>query len=144
LSVEYLDKCYNKGIEITNILGEDKVLETMENAEVTDTRLFDELNDIISKDVELSSRFATLKEMNNEMNSILGYPYTIICSILYFLIIPFEIFYNLINIFQDFYFISLFLAFNIAIRMPYWAVLVILAYGFDCFDLDLDFPWWPW
>jgi len=132
MTIEYLDRCYNKGIEITNIIGEDKVIEIIKNAEVTDTKLFNEINDIITNDEELSSRIETLKEMNTESNSILGYPYPIICSILGLLAIPFFIFYDLINIFGDFYFISLFLAFNIAIRIPYWTVLVISAYAFDC------------
>jgi len=83
LSIEYLDKCYNKGIEITNIFGEDKVIEMIESIEVTDTRVFDELNNIISKDEELSNRLATLKEMNKESNFDWDYP--IICSITFVL-----------------------------------------------------------
>jgi len=67
MSIEYLDKCYNNGIEITNVLGEDKVLEIIENVEVTDTKLFDELNNIISKDVELLGKIETLKGMNKEV-----------------------------------------------------------------------------
>jgi hypothetical protein len=131
MSVEYLDKCYNNGIEITDVLGEDKVLEVIENVEVTDSKWLDELYNIISKDEELSSRLETLKEMNNEINPILGFP--IICSILEFLILPYFILYELIEVFIDFYFISLFLAFIVAIGFPYWTAVIILAYGFDCF-----------
>ena len=79
MSIEYLNRCYNNGIEITNIIGEDKVIETIENVEVTDRKLLDELNNIISKDEELSSRLETLKEMNKELDY--GH-YPILCSIL--------------------------------------------------------------
>jgi hypothetical protein len=92
MSVEYLDNCYNNGIKITNIIGEDKVIETIENVGVTDTKLFDKLDDIISKDVEISSRFETLKEMNKELDY--GH-YPILCGILILVslvvLIPFTI-----------------------------------------------------
>ncbi|UCF49411.1 MAG: hypothetical protein JSU91_06605 [Thermoplasmatales archaeon] len=89
LSVEYLNKCYNNGIRITNILGEDKVLEIMENVEVTDTKLFDELNYIISKDEELSGRFETLKEMNKELKTVIPFiEYLIFCAYLILIMIP--------------------------------------------------------
>jgi len=85
MSLEYLNECYNKGIEITNIIGDDESLEIIENAEVTDRKLFDEFNNIITKDEELSSRLATLKEMNNALNLDWGFP--IFCSILNVLMI---------------------------------------------------------
>lgn len=65
---EYLNKCYKMGIEITNIIGEDKTLEIIESVEVTDTVLFDELNKIIIKDETLSDKLTTLKKMNKESN----------------------------------------------------------------------------
>ncbi|EMR75543.1 hypothetical protein MBGDF03_00359 [Thermoplasmatales archaeon SCGC AB-540-F20] len=80
MTIEYLNKCYNKGIEITNILGEDKVLEMMDSVEVTNIKLFNELNNIISKDEELTNRLTTLKEMNKELNLDWGFPIT--CLIL--------------------------------------------------------------
>jgi len=131
LTYEFLDKTYNNGIEITNIIGEDKALELIESIGVSDTEVFDEFNNIISKDEELSNRLATLKETNKEQNSDWYYP--IICSILTFLAMPFEILYDLHKIFQDFYFISLFIAFIVTIGIPYWFVIVYLAWGFDCF-----------
>jgi len=133
LTYEYLDRTYSNGIEITKIIGEDKALELIESIEVTDTEVLDEFNSIISKDEELSIRFETLKQMNNESNSILGYPYPIICTILTFLAMPSEILFDLINIFQDFYFISYFIAFIWAILIPYWIVILYLAFGFGCF-----------
>jgi hypothetical protein len=68
LSVDYLNNCYNNGIEVTNIFGEDEVLEIIEKVEITDTKCFDELNDIIIEDKELSGRFAKLEEINNKAN----------------------------------------------------------------------------
>ena len=132
ISVEYLDKCYNQGIEITDIIGEDKTLEILENVEVTDIKLFDELNNIISNDEELLSRIETLKEMNNEMNPILGY--SIICSILEFLAMPWIFLLDLVYYLQDFIFISLFLTFIVAfIGFIPIGVIVVFALGFDCF-----------
>ena len=79
---DYLDKSYNKGIEITNIIGDDNVLEMIESIGVTDTEIFDKLNDIIMNDEELSDRLATLKEMNKEYVSDLSWDFPIICGIL--------------------------------------------------------------
>ena len=81
MSVKYLNKCYNKGVEITNILGEDKVLEIIENVEITDTKLFDELNNIIINDEGLLVRLETLNEMNKEFYSDPPLKDTIICHI---------------------------------------------------------------
>jgi len=67
LTYEYLDKTYNNGIEITNIIGQDKALELIESIEVSDTEVFDGFNNIISKDEELSNRLTTLKDLNNEL-----------------------------------------------------------------------------
>jgi len=89
LTSEYLDKCYKNGIKITNLLGEDKVLENIEKIEITDTSIFDEFNNIINRDEKLSNRLKTLKEMNTEKNSYMpsweNYP--IICSIMSSMII---------------------------------------------------------
>jgi hypothetical protein len=89
LSVEYIDKCYNNGIEITDILGEDKTLEIIENVEITDTKLFDEINDIISKDEELSNRLVILNEMNKDIKSEASWEDNpVICFILMLIYIP--------------------------------------------------------
>jgi len=88
LSVDYLDKCYNNGIEITNILGEDKTLEIIENVEITDTKLLDEINDIILKDEEISNRIAILNEMNKNIKSDTPWEYPVICTILLSIYFP--------------------------------------------------------
>jgi len=88
MSVEYLNKCYNKGIEFTNIIVEDKVLEMIENVEITDTKLFDEINDIISKDEEISSRLETLKELNKDIKLDTPWDFPVICAILLLIYFP--------------------------------------------------------
>ena len=134
ISSEYLNKCYKDGIEVTNIISEDKVLEIIETVEVTDTEAFEEFNNIILNDEELSGRLVTLKEMNNELNPILDYPYPIICSILEFLLMPWIFLLDLVYYLQDFIFISLFLTFIVAfIGFIPIGVIVYFAWGFDCF-----------
>lgn len=64
----YLNKCYKMGNKIINIIGEDKTLKIMESVEVTDTAIFDELDNIIKKDEVLSSKLTILKELNKELN----------------------------------------------------------------------------
>jgi len=88
ISVELLDKCYNKVIEITNILGEHIVLETIENVDITNKEFFDEIHSIISKNEEISSRLETLKEVNKEINPITPFE-DIICPIAYSLFLLF-------------------------------------------------------
>ena len=92
ITSEYLDKCYNNGVEITNIIDEDKVLEIMENVEITDTKLFDGLNDILNNK-DLAERLETIKKINKETNS--NTPiwdnYPIICSIMFLILIIFFI-----------------------------------------------------
>ncbi len=70
LTYEYLDKSYNYGIEITNILGEDKALEIIESIELTNPEVLDELKNIIINDENLSGRNAMLKEMNMEITHV--------------------------------------------------------------------------
>ncbi len=106
ISVEYLNNCYNNGIEITSILGEDKVLEIIENVKVTDTKLFDKLNNIVTKDEVLSGKLDTLKEVNKVLNPITPFEDNpIICTILLLLVISswivmgfFEIIINIIDV----------------------------------------------
>ncbi|KYK22200.1 hypothetical protein AYK21_04050 [Thermoplasmatales archaeon SG8-52-2] len=84
ITIEYLDKCYNKGIEVTKIIGEDKALEIIEVNKITDTRVFDELNNIIMNDKELSGKIAILKVIKEESSSYttLGY-FPVFCFVLW-------------------------------------------------------------
>ena len=67
MSIEYLTNCYNNGIEITDILGEDKVLEIIESVEVTNTKFYEKLNNIITNDDEISNQLARLTNINNAL-----------------------------------------------------------------------------
>ena len=90
MTIGYLNKCYNNGIGFTSILGEDKVSEIIENVKVTDTKLFNNLNNILSKDETLSSRLETLKVINKELNPVTPIE-DIICPIAYMLFLLFFI-----------------------------------------------------
>jgi hypothetical protein len=88
LSVGYLNKCYNNGIEITNILGEDKAIEIAENVEVADKELFDGLNNIITKDKEISNRIAILNERYKDIKLDTPWDFPVICTILLLIYFP--------------------------------------------------------
>jgi len=108
LTCEFLDKCYNMGIEITKIIGEDKVLEIIESYELIDKELYYELNNIISKDEELSYRLSTLKKMNKELNPVspfMDHPIQcfIGCLIVissYMILVPIFVIYELLDFFD--------------------------------------------
>jgi len=87
ISYDYLDKCYNKGIEIINKIGENKVLEILESVGFSNTIFLDKIINIIRNDKELSIRMATLKQMNQEiqLDSILKYHF-VICFFLLIII----------------------------------------------------------
>ena len=149
ISVEYLNKCYNNGVEITNILGEDKVSEIMENVEVTDRKLFDEFKNIITKDEELSNRLEILKEMNKEQY--INSEYQIICSVAMLLVI-FSV--AVLAIFELIFTIPIYILYYIGIPLsisliPYLIItspfFLIGGYSFyllgeyDCIDFYPDF-----
>ena len=89
MSVEYIDKCYNRGIQITNIIGEDKSLEMIESIDIKDTEVIDKLNYIIKNDNELSDKITMLKETNKELklDSPLKF-HPILCAFLILIFIP--------------------------------------------------------
>ena len=147
LTYVFLDKTYNNGIEITNIIGEDKVIETIENVRITDIKLFDEYNNIITKDEKLSNRLAILEELNKEKkptNPFKDKP--LICSILLItsvigwllweLSLPFVIllgyfFYDKIRIIS---YISFFIS---GLFVSFMAGSLVLMYIFECFEVPI-------
>jgi len=130
---DYLDKCYNKGIEITNIVGEDKALEMIESIKVIDTRVFDELNESILNNGELSDRLVLLQEMNKEyVSSGLSLDFPIICSILVILLlvsfIPYEFLLFLFEIFRIFNENSIISDIIYFVMLPYIYIVIGIPY----------------
>ena len=82
MSVDYLNNCYNSGIAITNILGEDEVLEIIEKVEITDTKLLDELNTIIMNAGEFPGIFDKIKDILSDIFHILGYYILVITGVI--------------------------------------------------------------
>ena len=139
MTIEYLNKCYSKGIEITNIIGEEKTLEIIENAEVTDRKLFDEIDDIISKDVELSNRLSTLEDMNKGYISDLSWGFPVICFLLVILVAPFFLWFAFFNelsliflLIDNFTFFKIFKIIAYVVFIPL-GILVIAMTNFRCF-----------
>jgi hypothetical protein len=91
LSIEYLNKCYNNGIEFTKVIDEDKALVIGEFSASLKKEFFYKINKIISKDKELSNRLLTLENMNIELNTDLSPGMLILCVIAYILCIPLAI-----------------------------------------------------
>jgi len=86
MTIEYLEKNYNKGLEIADILGEEESSKIVDSVRITNIELFDDLKIIILNDDELSSRTTILREINNDSKSNIYFmDYQIICSILWIL-----------------------------------------------------------
>lgn len=83
---KYLNLIHNNGFEIVNLFGEDKSLDIIESATITNHEVFNQLNNIIMNNEELSDKIATLAEMNEELKPDLPFEdYPIICALLFFL-----------------------------------------------------------
>jgi hypothetical protein len=80
---EYLESSYNRGCEVTKVLGEENVIEIAESVEIKNPEILDELYNIITNDEELYDRITTLAEMNEELDTNLPFKnYSSICKIL--------------------------------------------------------------
>jgi len=83
ISNKYLDKSYNLGIKVADALGESIFFDILESIEITNPEILDELNEIILNDDELSNKINILKEMNNDLNTVIPFEDTpIICTFL--------------------------------------------------------------
>jgi hypothetical protein len=140
MSIEYLNECYNIGIELTNINGEDISLEILGSVEIPSNKMIDELNNIISIDEELLCRIETLKEMNKELND---EDYPIICSVLMALLIssiiifyPFEILLSIFEVIglEIIYIILYLLIFPLIFPVQIFYVLVVMFALYLCYD----------
>jgi hypothetical protein len=84
ISYNYLNKLYNQGIELVNILGEDEVLEIAESINFNNEEFVQDLNLIIKNDEILSKKVLTLEEMNVFKSDAQSWSFPIICTILLF------------------------------------------------------------
>ncbi len=98
----YLDKTYDNGIELINILGEDKALEIIEFVSLSNTELLDKSNNIIMNNKELSYRVSELIKLNTEIK--LNFPlleYPNICAILFLIFLSLSLPYAFFSIFYQ-------------------------------------------
>ena len=130
MTTQYLDKTYNQGIELIDIIGEEKAYEMLDSVENINPNLLDNLNNIIMKDEELANRISILEELNEENDEI--------CDILYLLliitIIQGSALIYLISIFEDFPLLLLCIASRGLILTGRYSIIGILLELYDC--------WW--
>jgi len=107
MTFEYLEKNYNRGLEIVDILGEEESLKIVESVK-TNPEFFVELKNIILNNKYLSDRITTIREINNELKSYSIFK-PIFCFINFLLILHFAI---RIIIFINLYEITSFTIFN--------------------------------
>jgi len=60
---DYLDKLFNIGVDMINILGEEQVYEIMDTIMISNTEVYDEVKNIICNDEELSNRIDILFDL---------------------------------------------------------------------------------
>ena len=83
LTHKYLDTSYNRGCEITNVIGEDKTLDIIESIGITNPKILDDLNNIIMINEELSNKIIVIVEMNKVLKPDAPFEdYPLICGIL--------------------------------------------------------------
>ena len=92
ITYDYLDKCYNNGIEITNVLGEDKALEMIESIRITNLKVFDDFSNIFTGNEELSKRLSAFQVLNKD---------GLICNILMLIAYPIGWLFTLMTFFIE-------------------------------------------
>jgi hypothetical protein len=138
ISHSYINNCFKMGSEITNIVGENRVIEIIDSTQVINTEFFNELNNIIMEDEYLSSRVTALQGMdfdpnpNNPLKNSSG-----ICDILivlYLLYIVRYIFSNLFgNLFEHNFLLDKFFS---ILWFKNWILAGVCFFIFDFFDCD--------
>ncbi|KYK30636.1 MAG: hypothetical protein AYK22_03385 [Thermoplasmatales archaeon SG8-52-3] len=82
-SPEYLNFALEKGYELTNLIGEDKVFEVVESITITNPKFSKSFSDIISNNEQINNKITEMKAMNQELKP--TFPFEgnpIICVIL--------------------------------------------------------------
>ena len=136
---EYLNKCYNNGIEITNILGIEKVLELIESIDINNPEFFIELDNIIINDEDLSNRNNKLIEINEQFDPYPAFKFRpIICAILAMILTPIA---SLIIFLEFLYILPVWYLFEPFTDIIYWILyqiatpLAYIGYQFKCWKL---------
>jgi hypothetical protein len=108
ITISYLDKCYNVGVEISKILGENKIFKLMESIEITNPQLFGKIYEIVEDDKLLNKNIGT---------SEVDYPILCIISVLIFIPITFLLYFTteVFSLFYDVFNIVIFAEINIAL-----------------------------
>ena len=98
ISSDYLDKCYNMGIEISKIIREDKIFDIMKSNKVADSELFNKISDIVKNDEVLNNKIETLKIIPSALLCMIGiiilYPLILILGIPSFIFLWFGAFFT--------------------------------------------------
>ncbi len=140
LTCEYLNKTYNNGIEITNILGADTLFKIIEKVDFNNFRVIESLNGIINKDEGLSTRIAKLKETSFKLNPKTTFedtPY--VCFILMILIGAFFLPVAVLSTFIEFIGWNTIVGkilnlFQYVFYCPLMFSLFLFLWTFECFD----------
>ena len=144
MTYDYLEKNYNKGLDIIDILGEEESLDIVESVKIVNPELLIELKNIIANDEKLSNRISVLEEMNNNLISKLNFSDNpIICSILAILFLPVAISATLYIFIKHFFFnfirrhllIIIFLAIPFITILIYGLPIFVLLALFGCFKI---------
>ena len=139
MTYEYLEKSYNTGLEMINIIGEEKSLKIVESVKIANSKLFIELKNIIANDKELSNKILVLEEMNKELKPYSTY-YPIYCCILLIILINFLIKHVFFLVLYDFFY-KIFPSFKLFERIVYFYVFMVTITFFLMVELDCaDYP----
>ena len=102
MTIEYLDKSYNNGAELINLLEEEESLDMVESVKITEPEMFNELKNIILNDEELSNQIFVLEEMNNDLKfNFERTDFPIICGILELCFISSLLGYDLFGVISE-------------------------------------------
>ncbi|KYK28377.1 hypothetical protein AYK20_01340 [Thermoplasmatales archaeon SG8-52-1] len=103
LTHDYLESSYIKGCEITNVLGEKNVIDTINSVEITNPEILDNLNNLIINDEELYDRITTLQGLNEISESLPFRNYSTICKVLLILYYVYLIRCGIVSLFSKFF-----------------------------------------
>jgi len=130
MTYEYLETNYNKGLELYNILGEEETSKIAKSVK-TNSELFNKLKNIIVNDKELSDKISNLEKINIDVKSNWKFwNFTIICGILYIIILPAMVGWDIImyNLFMFFFSGEPQYLFTLLIMIPFIPLFILLEY----------------